>query len=787
MTTPSRPWTKPSEPRNAPSQPRPWANGHAPKIAATPAPAAIDRSETERFLALLDPSTDEFTFSAFDDEKKKRVTENFIQGTLDARLAELAKFNARSAGIFVMVNAGDGKGRKGEFVTHVRAVWQDDDQQWEGTFPLPPSIVVQTSIDRFQRYWLVDGLTADDHEAVMERMVSDYGSDIGAKDLPRVLRLPGFLHRKREPNYLVRIIEASGKRYSREEILAAFPPIEREKPAPYAPRAIEPGDDDEERLRDALATIPPSSREIRVSVGMALKDHYGPSGFEAWEHWLSSSPNESNKSKLAERRSRWTGFKGHGLTVGSVFHLAKAFGWKSHRDMEEPDAETKAMVARLVGGTRGATEPEPQAEPDNEPQPYEAEAESFPDDLTHPGGLVGDIIDWIEATARYPSRSMALAAALAVVGTAMGREWQGPSNSSTTLYALVLAPTGGGKDHILEQAALLMYESGMSTLIGPDNFQSANALANFVHRRPLSLSIMDEFGAFLGRITHRNASSFSRDTSALLRKFWSIKFKCWRSSEYANKAFSDVWAPAVNLLGAAPPKEFYAALQGTDVANGFFNRFFIISSLTQPVDRDPLLPPFEVPKSLSEALKFAATRGRLPDKERPPDERIFPTMVQWGPGGKEEDDNLNQEIALRILESGEEPDLFVRVRETAIRIATIAGYGRDMKNPVIDGETMNWAGRVSLWSNEQMRLQFNQHSAESEHQALAKEVVRHVKEGCKGPGKRLPHSHLLKKLKHKFRSREIKDVVELLIASGDIQFSKGEQGKNGKAAIYYAI
>src|SRR5262249_4965647 len=162
-----------------------------------------------------------------------------------------------------------------------------------------------------------------------------------------------------------------------------------------------------------------------------------------------------------------------------------------------------------------------------EAKPYIAQ--DFPEDLTHPGGFVEEITDWITATARYPSRAMSLAGALSALGTAMGREWCGPTESSTILYTLILAPTGGGKDHILEQVARIMARSGMSDLVGADDFQSANAMANMIQRKPLSLCIMDEFGSFLARITHRNASSFARDTSALMRKLWSIKFKMWRS------------------------------------------------------------------------------------------------------------------------------------------------------------------------------------------------------------------------------------------------------------------
>jgi hypothetical protein len=51
-----------------------------------------------------------------------------------------------------------------------------------------------------------------------------------AEDIVRVravFRVPGFWHRKRAP-FMVRIVEASGQRYTRERILATFPPVPRE-------------------------------------------------------------------------------------------------------------------------------------------------------------------------------------------------------------------------------------------------------------------------------------------------------------------------------------------------------------------------------------------------------------------------------------------------------------------------------------------------------------------------------------------------------------------------------
>jgi RecA-family ATPase len=183
----------------------------------------------QRFLALLAPDATRFTFQTIDDSKgPKNGDLNRVLHTDD--LAKLLPLYERGAAIYVTISETDGRGRRKENIVRFRAVWQEDDAGYAGPFPLEPSIVVKTSPGKYHRYWLVaDDWPADeqgraDHAAVMERMVASYGSDNGAKDASRVLRVPGFLHRKAAP-HMVSIIAASGQRYTRAEIIAAFPPV----------------------------------------------------------------------------------------------------------------------------------------------------------------------------------------------------------------------------------------------------------------------------------------------------------------------------------------------------------------------------------------------------------------------------------------------------------------------------------------------------------------------------------------------------------------------------------
>ena len=285
--------------------------------------------ETARFLTLLGPSASVFTFQTFDDDRtRKNPALTRIIHSPPEEFDQLLNLNGQGAGIFVTINETDGRGRKSKNITGIRAVWQEDDDGFEGVFPLQPSIVVETSPGHSHRYWLLseewpaDEQGCADFKAVEERMVESYGSDNNAKDTARVMRLPGFLHRKSDTPHLVRIVEASGRRYSRAEILVAFPPVKPVKKT-QAERTWTPEGDDEHRIRGALYSINADDRERWLQCGMAIKDHFGDSGRSLWDDWS----RRSDKYDERDQERIWKSFNGNGIHIGTLFFHAQRAGW----------------------------------------------------------------------------------------------------------------------------------------------------------------------------------------------------------------------------------------------------------------------------------------------------------------------------------------------------------------------------------------------------------------------------------------------------------------------------
>ncbi|RUW47671.1 hypothetical protein EOA32_28105 [Mesorhizobium sp. M1A.F.Ca.ET.072.01.1.1] len=174
-------------------------------------PLSVDLDEAERFLTLLD-SDPEFTFQTFDDDEARqdRKLTKTLHGTLAQHGDTLKRLNAAGAGIFFTVNKTDGSGdRKSENIVGIRALYVDKDNGPVDDVlkhTMPPHIVVKTSGHKGHAYFRIEPGTLDlaDFRSSQKRLIETFGSDPAVHDLPRVMRLPGFLHMKNRnaPNYV---------------------------------------------------------------------------------------------------------------------------------------------------------------------------------------------------------------------------------------------------------------------------------------------------------------------------------------------------------------------------------------------------------------------------------------------------------------------------------------------------------------------------------------------------------------------------------------------------------
>jgi hypothetical protein len=159
-----------------------------------------------------------------------------------------------------------------------------------------------------------------------------------------------------------------------------------------------------------------------------------------------------------------------------------------------------------------------------------------PDDLTRVPGVVGQMVDWMEESARKPSRRFALGAALAVGGTILGHTVLGVEEVATHLNIALLGPTTRGKGHIISASKKLLSSAGAVCRIGPSDFGSSTAFIEaLTAQHGIFLSLIDEFGDVLHRMTKPSAGGWETDLMRTIKEIFSIAFEAYYPSRKARQ------------------------------------------------------------------------------------------------------------------------------------------------------------------------------------------------------------------------------------------------------------
>ena len=205
------------------------------------------------FLKFLDPSEPAtFNIEVYADVMKGAVRPkpdhvhsrwpNLTLAQVRELIPDLESRNNRGGGVFVAVNQCQGQRSKHNIV-RIRGVHADLDGVSQEQIDairqrLEPTIEVQSSGPlNCHFYWLLDEGEALSHEdaTAMNAGLVGLGADIGAKDISRLLRLPGFKHMKnrsgnkaeadldgRDLTPLVHV-RSTGPRYTAAQIETALP------------------------------------------------------------------------------------------------------------------------------------------------------------------------------------------------------------------------------------------------------------------------------------------------------------------------------------------------------------------------------------------------------------------------------------------------------------------------------------------------------------------------------------------------------------------------------------
>jgi hypothetical protein len=135
----------------------------------------------------------------------------------------LEQENDRGADVFLGMNPlrANSFARTKESIREIRHLYLDLDEdaadslraiRTDGNTPVP-NFRLDTSPDKNQVVWRVDGLDREQAESLLKSLATHFRGDPAATDISRVLRMPGFINRKYNEPFVVRAVQETDAVY----------------------------------------------------------------------------------------------------------------------------------------------------------------------------------------------------------------------------------------------------------------------------------------------------------------------------------------------------------------------------------------------------------------------------------------------------------------------------------------------------------------------------------------------------------------------------------------------
>jgi hypothetical protein len=394
----------------------------------------------------------------------------------------------------------------------------------------------------------------------------------------------------------------------------------------------------------------------------------------------------------------------------------------------DADAVSICIESNLMSGQFS----QPQADNDNQAGSAFA-SDTALSDLTSPGGVISDIVDWIVSSSSRPSRELALAATIPFVGALIGRRFSSPTGLRTNFYCVGLASSGYGKDQARVQLKRLMTAAGLEKVGGPSRFMSATALRVSVMDKPSCFCMIDEFGGMMRQINDRKAGIHNLLIRSDLLEMFSSADTYFEGAAYAATSAAKLHNPNLCLYGTSTPEDFWSSVSSLNTTDGLLARFLLFNVTGPKPDRvmaSQLV--HDVPDSLIKSCRALAMAGRANGTFATVDlgdMGCVPIIVQYSGEAAAELARFEKFIEEKELVIGaESAPILNRAAEHAIKLALTVSVATHWESPVITGHAMKWAGRLAWLSTCTMIEETCDRISDNSREADLKRILGHIKQ-----------------------------------------------------------
>lgn len=230
-------------------------------------------------------------------------------------------------------------------------------------------------------------------------------------------------------------------------------------------------------------------------------------------------------------------------------------------------------------------------------------------ELPRAPGLVGELCDWIDSTARKRQPKLSLAASLAFCGALFGRKVQTEWELRTNLYTMGVAPSCAGKEHARTQLNKLCKAAGINNLIGGEDVTSDAAIEVELKNNPVVLYLWDEIGHMMGNIKSSGGGGHTAKIVPMMMKLYTSANKTYHGKSYAKEDEKRrvIEQPHCCVYGTTVPGRLYDGMDTNELIDGWLGRVLVFATDSDPDqnwDCRPLPPPKHIVKLVTDWANY---------------------------------------------------------------------------------------------------------------------------------------------------------------------------------------
>lgn len=380
------------------------------------------------------------------------------------------------------------------------------------------------------------------------------------------------------------------------------------------------------------------------------------------------------------------------------------------------------------------------------------------------------IFQWLLCSEHKTHPTAALATLFTLASAITARTFYTETGASTTLYQILIAKTGAGKNITTSAPIKALDTIEFSKLIISSKISSIGALDDIFKTQNVAIQVVDEFGDHLGNMLS-DKGGYLKSLAAKIKNLYSSTNGIYESGRYSSSGGKaktvEPWTinkPCFGLTGITTKTQLFKHLTDDMLHDGFLNRFIILDGHNV----NPIFPEkvFNgIPKQLVEHLESLQKNNFTNNDSM---QIIVPLSVKAREYYHEfigDPDIPDTDIYKYCLndESEIKRAISVRWRENTIRLATALTAFEQLDE--VSVEVLEWCYNLIKHSSLNFIASFEKEASTTKYEILKSKALQWFK---KNKERKVSLTYLAQKARpfSTLKSKERLELLDDLIESG---------------------